>query len=48
MKAARVALGLSRLLFGTADLSSIDLDSLLAELISYPAMKQYDGNAEIQ
>ena len=43
LDAERVALGRLRLLLGSADLSTVDLDSLLAELKSTLVMTQRDG-----
>ncbi len=48
LDAERVALGRLRLLLGSADLSTIDLDSLLAELKSALVMTQRDGKNVVQ
>ena len=48
LNAERVALGRLRLLLGSADLSTVDLDSLLAELTSALVMTQRDGKNVVQ
>jgi hypothetical protein len=48
LDAERVALGRLRLLLGSADLSTVDLDSLFAELKSALVMTQRDGKNVVQ